>query len=129
MFTLKNTLIAGGAALALGALPLDAALARDHGWGHHGFGPIGVVGAVVGTAAAIATIPFAVAASVVQPVGPPPGYYGGPAAYYGPGPGYRAPGYERGYVETDRGGYRYGPAQGGYRGPRYYQQEQGYDRR
>lgn len=132
MRTISTSLIAGTAVLALSVLPVEAALAHDHGWGHHGFGPFGIAGAVVGTAAAIVTLPFAVAASVVEP-GPGPGYYGPPRGYYGPppvysspGPGYYygGPGYYRDYGDRYRGQHYEGHHYGGQR----YGDRDGYDR-
>jgi len=48
--------------------------------------PFCVVGAVVGTAAAVVSAPFRV-------VGPPPPYYYPPPAYYRPPPAYPPPAY------------------------------------
>ena len=126
MSNLRTTLAASAVLVAFSIAPLDAAVARDHGFGHHGFGPFGVVAAVVGVAAAVATVPFAIAASAVQP-GPPPGYYP-PAAYYAPPaaaypPAY-APAYPRGYGPPP--GYYYGPPQGYAPAPAYYGPPQRY---
>src|SRR5580698_1844181 len=95
----SSRLVIGGlVATALVIAPLASAQAGWHG--HHGYYRHGgcwfigcVVGAVVGTAAVVATAPFAVAGAALggpppppAPYGPPPGYYGPPPppAYYGP---------------------------------------------
>jgi len=73
---------------ALAAAPFSQAEAHRH----HGFPlfwPIAAAGAVLGTAAAVATAPFRA---------PYYGYYGAPpAAYYPPPPAYYAPPYQPGY--------------------------------
>jgi hypothetical protein len=98
-------------AAALLVIPVTSALAG--GWDeecrvHPEPGPVlGLVGAVVDSAAAIATAPFAILADVVHgrplrdgdgprrefygpPAPPAPDYNGAGARYYGPPPGYRA---------------------------------------
>ena len=145
----SSRLVIGGlVATALAVAPLASAEAGWHG--HHGYYRHGgcwfvgcVVGAVVGTAAAIATAPFVVAGAALgdppppRPYGPPPGYYGPPPpqAYYGPRgyyppPGYGPPppGYAPGYAPPQ--GYPahpqgYGPA-AGLRAPQGYAPQQGY---
>lgn len=94
-------MLGGIAAVALVVAPLSSAQAGWHR--HHGCWFVGcVVGAVVGTAAAVATAPIALAADAVAPRPyPPPGYYRPPPpGYYGP----------RGYYPP--------PPPGGYYGPR-----------
>ncbi len=83
-----KVLLGGAMAAALALAPMTPASA--HGWHHHhGCWFVScVVGAVVGTAAAVATAPFAIVAGATEPryYGPPPQYYGPPPAYYGPPP-------------------------------------------
>ena len=85
---------------ALTVAPAPGALAHGHGgYRHHGeFFPVfGLAGAVVGTAAAILTLPFAIIGSAVgarpyyepsdrgyAPTLAPPAYYAPAPAYYGP---------------------------------------------
>jgi len=89
-------------ALALGlvaaaAMTAAPASAHDH-WGHRGHGgpgllfPLAIAGAVVGTAAAIATAPVrALAEAAAPPVyAPAPAYYA-PPAYYPPPQAYYPP--------------------------------------
>lgn len=70
--------------------------------------------AVVGTAAAIVTLPFAIVGAVTAPLfppayyGPPPAYYGPPPAYYRPPPAY--------YYAPSRPAY-YAPPRPAYYGP------------
>jgi len=84
------------AAATLAATPLSPASAHDH-WGHRGghgpglFFPLAIAGAIVGTAAAIATAPVraladAASAPVYAAPAPAPTYYAAPApqAYYAP---------------------------------------------
>lgn len=117
-----RTLTGGFVAAALVVAPLSTAQAGWHR--HHGGGGcwfIGcVVGAVVGTAAVVATAPFALAADAVAPPrpyyppGPPPGYYRPPPPPYGyyPQRGYYGP--PQGYYQQQPG---YGPPPQGYRPP------------
>jgi hypothetical protein len=128
----SSRLIIGGlVAAALAVAPLASAEAGWHG--HHGYYRHGgcwfvgcVVGAVVGTAAAVATAPFVVAGAALgdppppRPYGPPPGYYGPPPppAYYGPRGYYPPPGYGPGPGYGPQSGY--GPP------PGYSQQAPGY---
>ncbi len=80
------------AAVALTMAPLSSASAHYY---RHGYGPlfgIGVLGAaVVGTAAAIATAPFALLGARPYYAAPPAYYAPPPAYYYGPPRGYYAP--------------------------------------
>ena len=133
---LARALSGGIVAAALVATSLSSASAQDwrgyhrHYYGHRGCWFIGcVVGAAVGTAAAIVTLPFAVVGGVVAGPGPypPPPAYGPPPPppnYYGPryyGSGYYGPRY---YGPPQ--GY-YGPPQGNYGPPQgYYGPSQGY---
>jgi hypothetical protein len=82
-------LAASAVALAVVSAPMTPALARHH-HGGPGFWPFAVGAAVLGTAAAIATAPFAV---VAPPPAPYPAYgYAPPPSAYGPPPGaYYAP--------------------------------------
>jgi hypothetical protein len=88
--------------VALSLLPMGAAQAHGHDFGHgggrhfgHGGGP---VGAVVGLAAAIVTAPFALIAAAAESApayggpayAPAPSYYAPPRAYYPP-PAYAPP--------------------------------------
>jgi hypothetical protein len=89
---------------AVASVPIHSALAWRH---HHGglfFLPFAVAGAVVGTAAAIATAPFAaLAGPPAYPApygyGPAPYPYAAPPAY---GPGYYPPGYYSPYYSPYR---------------------------
>ena len=86
-----------GASLLLAVAP--AASAHDR----HGFFVFGLAAAVVNTAVAVATVPFAIIAGATAPrysyypppapyYTPPPAYYGPPVTYrYGPPPVYYAP--------------------------------------
>jgi hypothetical protein len=80
--TRTRILAASAVVLALTTAPMTPALA----WHHHGgpgFWPFAVGAAVLGTAAAIATAPFA----VVAPPAPYPAYgYAPPPYAYGPPP-------------------------------------------
>jgi len=126
----SRVLVGGLVAVALAVAPLASAQAGWHG--HHGYYRHGgcwfvgcVVGAVVGTAAAVATAPFVIAGDALagppppRPYGPPPGYYGPPPppAYYGPRGYYPPPGYGPGYGPPPA----YGPPQGYGPPPSQYQ--------
>lgn len=91
--TVKRIATAAAVALAMAAGPTAPALAWHHHRGGPFFLPFAIAGAVVGTAAAIATAPLAAVAPPPAPYpaygyGPPPyGYYGPPPGYYyGPPP-------------------------------------------
>ncbi len=74
------------------AVPLSSASAH----GYHGgpfFWPFAAAAAVVGTAVAIATAPFAAIAAPPAYYYPPPRPYPPPPTYYAPPPGYSAQGY------------------------------------
>lgn len=102
MITMRNVAFALMPAAALSLMPVTPALAYGHGYGHGrawGFAPFGVIAAIAGTAAAIATAPLALAAgaaplAVAPGYGPAPSYYYpqplayGPPAYYGPAASY-----------------------------------------
>jgi len=83
--TRKRIMVACVVAIAVASAPLTPALA----WRHHGgpfLLPFAIGAAVLGTAAAIATAPFA---AIAGPPAPYPGYAYAPAPYYyGPPPGY-----------------------------------------
>jgi hypothetical protein len=86
-----------GAALALlvasaSLVPLSEASAHRWRGGPFFLWPFAAAAAVVGTAAAVATAPFAAVAPRSY-YAPPPGYYAPPPAYYPPPPGYYPPGY------------------------------------
>jgi hypothetical protein len=86
------------ATVAMTAAPLSEASAHDHFRGR-GHGPgliLGLAGAIVGTAAVIATAPFRAVGAIVAPppvyAAPPPAYYAPPQqAYYQAPPAYYAP--------------------------------------
>ncbi|MEO9161228.1 MAG: hypothetical protein ABI349_02320 [Casimicrobiaceae bacterium] len=123
-------------AVALGSLvgvalvfaPLSSAFAdqRFHGghWGHgYGYGAWPVIGlavAVVGTAAAIVTAPFAIASTVANGLyyGPVPSYAAAPVRYYdAPPPAYYAPP-ARAYYSPPTAQVYYGaPVAPAYHGP------------
>ena len=74
-----KVLLSGMVAVALALLPMTPASAQEWHYRHHGCWFVGcVVGAVVGTAAAVVTLPFAIATGTAAP----PPYYG---------PGYQEP--------------------------------------
>lgn len=85
------------AALVLGASVSSASARCCRHWGHS---PFGIVGAVVGGAATIATAPFAIVGGALS---------GGEE---------RRPRYEGGYRDGPR--YSYRPREGYYGRPRYY---------
>jgi hypothetical protein len=131
------------------ALVVASASSAEAGWRRHHVwvGPFGLVGAVVGTAAAVATAPIAIIAGATAPraYGPPPGYdsepppgyynappqgYYGQQGGYGPPQGYAPPpqayapqGYGPGYGAPQQG---YGPPQGYYGQAPQGQPPQGY---
>ena len=79
------------ATVALAAAPVSQASAHDH-WRGPGLA-FGIAGAVLGTAALIATAPFRAIAAAPVYAAPPPVYYAPPPqqAYYAPPPVYYAP--------------------------------------
>jgi len=78
------------ATVALAAAPVSQASAHDH-WRGPGLA-FGIAGAVLGTAALIATAPFRAIAAAPIYAAPPPVYYAPPQqAYYAPPPVYYAP--------------------------------------
>lgn len=113
----KGIALSAVIALGLAAAPLAGAEAHRH---HHGFPlflPFVAAGAIVGTAASIATAPFAAVAA------PSPYYYGAPApSYYPPSPAYYAPGSQPGYYQPEYYQpeyYQPGYYQPGYNAPYY----------
>ena len=81
--------------------------------------------AIVGTAAAIVTLPFAVVGAVTAPLrppayyyAPPPAYYyGPPSAYYRPPPAYYRPPPPAYYARPSPPGYYAPPSRPAYYGP------------
>ena len=134
----RTAVIASFLAFTLAVAPVTSAFAGGrHGGGHFGGGPIwGFAGAVVATAAAVITAPFAIAAAVAQaplyypqepayasappyyPQGPayanaPPTYYNTPTA----GPGYSA---MPSYYSAPQAASYYAPAPAQRQGEWYY---------
>jgi len=107
MVKIKQTIFGVAAAAAIALLPMAPAMA-----GGHGFRPFHAFGfghGIVGAAVALATLPLAIASSVVSGTGEsggsypstgygsaaygyaPPVAYAAPRPYYAPYPGYYAP--------------------------------------
>lgn len=106
MVKIKQAIFGVAAAAAIALLPMAPAMADGHGF--RPFHPFGFGHGIVGAAVALATLPLAIASSVVSGVGesvgsyPSPGYAGpaygyappvayAPRPYYAPYPGYYAP--------------------------------------
>lgn len=87
MMHIRHLLVSSVCAASLSLAPLSSASAHEF---HHGGGPLfGLAAAVVGTAIAVATLPFAVANSVARPViYSQPVYYPAPRIEYAPAPVY-----------------------------------------
>jgi hypothetical protein len=108
----------GTLAMVLAAAPLTSALAngngQHYGHGHHYWNPlypvVGLAAAVVGTAAAIVTLPFQIigAAAAQAP------YYGPPPQGYAPQQGYGGPGYAAPQAYYPAPAVSYGPPAASY---------------
>ena len=121
----RTVLVTSLLAFALAVAPVTSAFAGGrHGGGHYGGGPFwGFAGAIVATAAAVITAPFAIAAAVAQaPLYYPPGpaYAGARPAYYNTptaGPGYSA---TPAYYSPPQAASYYAPASPQPQGEWYY---------
>jgi hypothetical protein len=107
MVKIKQTIVGVAAAVGIALLPMAPAMAGGHGF--RPFHPFGFGHGIVGAAVALATLPLAIASSVVSGTGesvgsyPPTGYgsaaygyappvaYAAPRPYYAPYSGYYAP--------------------------------------
>jgi len=106
----------GTLAIVLAAAPLTPALAngngQHYGHGHYYWNPlypiVGLAAAVVGTAAAIVTLPFQIVGAAAAQAS----YYGPPQQNYAPQQGYGAPGYvaPQAYYPAPAGTYYAPPA-------------------
>jgi hypothetical protein len=124
MLKIKQTIFGFAAAIAIALLPMAPAMAGGHGF--RPFHPFGFGHGIVGAAVALATLPLAIASSVMSGSGEsvasypstgygsaaygyaPPVAYAAPRPYYAPYPGYYAPrvGYgSRGYAAPHTGYY------------------------
>jgi hypothetical protein len=107
MVKIKQTILGVAAAAGIALLPMAPAMAGGHGF--RPIHPFGLGHGLVGAAVALATLPLAIASSMVwgsgESVGSysstgygsaaygyaPPGGYAAPRPYYGPSSGYYAP--------------------------------------
>jgi hypothetical protein len=79
MVKIKQTIFGVAAAAAIALLPMAPAMAGGHGF--RPFHPFGFGHGIVGAAVALATLPLAIASSVVSGTGEPVGSY--PSTGYG----------------------------------------------